>query len=118
MLVFMEAVMRPFLLKSVVLLILMNRLLKRCVRRGRNVITCFDPHGACGFRALKEGLKPGETGVFPETAHPAKFLDTVEGIIGESVEMPAKLKAFMQGEKQSLSMTKEFADFKSYLLSL
>ena len=39
--IFMEAVMRPFLLKSVVLLILMNRLLKRCVRRGRNVITCL-----------------------------------------------------------------------------
>ena len=78
----------------------------------------LDPHGACGFRALKEGLKPGETGVFLETAHPAKFLENVEGIIGESVEIPAKLKAFMQGEKQSLSMTKEFADFKSYLLSL
>ena len=78
----------------------------------------LDPHGACGFRALKEGLKPGETGVFLETAHPAKFLETVEGIIGETVEIPAKLKAFMQGEKQSLSMTKEFADFKNYLLSL
>ena len=78
----------------------------------------LDPHGACGFRALKEGLKSGETGVFLETAHPAKFLETVEGIIGETVEIPAKLKAFMQGEKQSLSMTKEFADFKSYLLSL
>ena len=78
----------------------------------------LDPHGACGFRALKEGLKPGETGVFLETAHPAKFLETVEDIIGETVEIPAKLKAFMQGEKQSLSMTKEFADFKSYLLSL
>lgn len=46
----------------------------------------LDPHGACGFRALKEGLKPGETGVFLETAHPAKFLETVEGIIGETVE--------------------------------
>ena len=78
----------------------------------------LDPHGACGFRALKEGLKSGETGIFLETAHPAKFLETVEGIIGETVEIPAKLKAFMQGEKQSLSMTKEFADFKSYLLSL
>ena len=78
----------------------------------------LDPHGACGFRALKEGLKPDETGIFLETAHPAKFLETVEGIIGETVEIPAKLKAFMQGEKQSLSMTKEFADFKSYLLSL
>lgn len=78
----------------------------------------LDPHGACGFRALKEGLKPGETGIFLETAHPAKFVETVEGIIGETVEIPAKLKAFMQGEKQSLSMTKEFADFKKYLMSL
>ena len=76
----------------------------------------LDPHGACGFRALEEGLQPGETGVFLETAHPAKFLQTVEAIIGTEVEIPAKLRAFMKGEKQSLSMTKEFADFKSYLL--
>ena len=67
---------------------------------------------------LEEGLKEGETGVFLETAHPAKFLETVESIIGESVEIPAKLQEFMKGEKKSLLMTKEFADFKSYLLLL
>lgn len=78
----------------------------------------LDPHGACGYRALVEGLKEGETGVFLETAHPAKFLETVESIIGESVEIPAKLQEFMKGEKESLQMTKEFADFKNYLLSL
>lgn len=78
----------------------------------------LDPHGACGYRALEEGLQPGETGVFLETAHPAKFLDTVENIIGEKVEIPAKLQAFMKGRKQSLPMTKEFADFKAYLLGL
>ena len=78
----------------------------------------LDPHGACGYRALVEGLKEGETGVFLETAHPAKFLETVESIIGESVEIPAKLQEFMKGEKKSLQMTKEFVDFKSYLLSL
>ena len=76
----------------------------------------LDPHGACGYRALAEGLQPGEVGVFLETAHPAKFLDTVEGIIGDKVEIPAKLQAFMQGTKQSVPMTKEFADFKQYLL--
>lgn len=76
----------------------------------------LDPHGACGFRALEEGLQPGETGVFLETAHPAKFLDTVESIIGGKVEIPAKLQAFMKGQKQSLPMTKEFADFKAYLM--
>lgn len=78
----------------------------------------LDPHGACGFRALEEGLQPGETGVFLETAHPAKFLDTVESIIGEKVEIPAKLQAFMKGEKQSLPMTKVFADFKEYLMKV
>lgn len=76
----------------------------------------LDPHGACGYRALEEDLLPGETGVFLETAHPAKFLDTVKGIIGEAVEIPSKLKAFMQGEKKSLLMSKNFADFKAYLM--
>ena len=76
----------------------------------------LDPHGACGYRALAEGLQPGEVGVFLETAHPAKFLEIVEGIIGDKVEIPAKLQEFMKGTKQSVPMTKEFADFKQYLL--
>ena len=76
----------------------------------------LDPHGACGYRALAEGLQPGETGIFLETAHPAKFKDTVEKIIGESISIPAKLQAFMSGEKQSQPMSREFADFKKYLL--
>ena len=62
----------------------------------------LDPHGACGYRALSEGLSPSETGIFLETAHPAKFLETVEGIIGDKVEIPAKLQAFMKGTKQSV----------------
>jgi threonine synthase len=76
----------------------------------------LDPHGACGYRALSESLQPDETGVFLETAHPAKFLDTVQGITGQTVEIPAKLQAFMQGTKQSVEMSKDFASFKSYLL--
>lgn len=78
----------------------------------------LDPHGACGFRALKEGLKEGEVGIFLETAHPAKFLETVESIIENKVTIPAKLQEFMKGEKQSLPLSKEFADFKAYLLKL
>ena len=76
----------------------------------------LDPHGACGYEALKEGLKEGETGVFCETAHPAKFKDTVEPVIGASVEIPARLAAFMKGQKQSVEMSKNFADFKAFLL--
>ena len=78
----------------------------------------LDPHGACGYQALKEGLQAGEVGVFLETAHPAKFLETVENIIGEKVEIPAKLQEFMKGTKQSTPMTKDFASFKGYLMGV
>jgi threonine synthase len=77
----------------------------------------LDPHGACGMRALRELLAEGETGVFLETAHPAKFSDTVEGAIGASVVVPEKLKAFMAGKKQSVEMSKNFDDLKSYLMA-
>ncbi len=76
-----------------------------------------DPHGACGYRALKEGLKEGEVGVFLETAHPAKFKDIVDRILGGDIEIPAKLQAFMKGTKQSVPMSKDFADFKQFLMA-
>ncbi len=76
----------------------------------------LDPHGACGYKALQEGLKDGEVGVFLETAHPAKFKSTVDGIINGDIEIPAKLAAFMKGTKQSIAMTKDFADFKAFLM--
>ena len=76
----------------------------------------LDPHGACGYRALEEQLQPGEIGVFCETAHPAKFKEKVDDILGIDVEIPERLAAFMKGKKQSVPMTKDFADFKAYLL--
>jgi threonine synthase len=76
----------------------------------------MDPHGSVGYRALMELLQPGETGVFLETAHPAKFKETVEEIINDEVTIPAKLQEFMKGTKQSVQMSKDFADFKAYLL--
>ena len=76
----------------------------------------LDPHGACGYRALQEGLRDGEVGVFCETAHPAKFKEKVDNILGTDIEIPARLRAFMEGEKQSVAMSKDFTDFKSYLM--
>ena len=76
----------------------------------------LDPHGACGYQALVDGLQPGEIGVFCETAHPAKFKEKVDDILGIDVPIPDRLAAFMRGEKQSVPMTKTFTDFKAYLL--
>ena len=77
----------------------------------------LDPHGACGYRALKKSLHPGEVGVFCETAHPAKFKENVDRILGTDIEIPERLAAFMKGKKQSVQMSKDFADFKRFLMS-
>ena len=77
----------------------------------------LDPHGACGYQALKDLLKEGETGVFCETAHPAKFKEKVDAILSTDIEIPQRLQEFMKGTKQSVEMSKEFGDFKSFLLS-
>ena len=76
----------------------------------------LDPHGACGYQALKECLKAGEVGVFLETAHPAKFKEKVEAITGSEIAIPERLQAFMRGTKQSVELSKQFADFKDFLM--
>jgi len=91
-----------------------------------SLLACFnqtgyltDPHGAVAYRALKEDLQPDEVGIFLETAHPAKFTETVEEIVGKgNVPMPDRLQEFMKGEKRSVQMGREFAEFKKYLLSV
>ena len=87
--------------------------MRQCFQENHYIL---DPHGACGYRALSEQLQEGEIGIFCETAHPAKFKDTVEAVIGTTVDIPARLAAFMQGEKQSIPMSKDFPAFKQYLM--
>ena len=87
--------------------------MRRCYQETGYVL---DPHGACGYQALKDGLKPGEVGIFCETAHPAKFKEKVDAILSTDIEIPARLQAFMKGQKQSVPMTKNFQDFKAYLM--
>ena len=76
----------------------------------------LDPHGACGYQALKDLLKDGETGVFCETAHPAKFKEKVDEILSADIEIPQRLQEFMKGTKQSIPMSKDFKDFKEFLM--
>ena len=78
----------------------------------------LDPHGACGYRALQEGLREQETGIFLETAHPAKFKGVVDSICGGDVAIPEKLAAFMKGKKQSVEIGKDFEGFKKFLMEV
>lgn len=76
-----------------------------------------DPHGACGYESLNEFLGEGQLGVFLETAHPAKFAETMESILGQGVvELPEKLADFMKGNKKSIGLSKDFYSFKNFLV--
>ncbi len=86
--------------------------IRECHERNGYIL---DPHGACGFRALEDSLTDGETGLFCETAHPAKFKDTVEKAIGEELPIPERLAAFMKGEKKSVPLPKEYDALKNFL---
>ncbi len=60
---------------------------------------------------------PGHTGIFLETAHPAKFIESVEEVIGKAVEIPRRLADFGKREKQSRVISTEYGGFREYLLS-
>ncbi len=89
--------------------------MKKCYEQTGYVL---DPHGACGYQALKDNLKEGETGVFLETAHPAKFKEKVDAILSTDIDIPTRLADFMKGKKQSLEMAADFSAFKQFLLSV
>ena len=78
----------------------------------------LDPHGACAYLALKEGLQPGESGIFLATAHPAKFRETVEQCIDEPIRLPDALEAFMQQKKEVYTLSNDFNLFKKALINL
>jgi threonine synthase len=78
----------------------------------------LDPHGACGYQSLEDYLTPNQTGIFLETAHPAKFTETVEEIIGKgNVPLPEKLAEFMKGKKLNVELDKDYGSFKDFLIS-
>ncbi len=86
--------------------------MKQCLQLNHYML---DPHGACAYQALADTMKPGEAGIFVETAHPAKFTETVEKAVGSQPTMPQRLADFMKGTKQSISMPNDFHAFKQIL---
>lgn len=76
----------------------------------------LDPHGAVGYLGLKKHLETSrETGVFLETAHPAKFKATVEEAIGKKIEIPEYLQSCLEKEKKSIVLSNQYSALKKYL---
>ncbi|MBU4444707.1 threonine synthase [bacterium] len=86
----------------------------------KNTGYILDPHGAVGYLGLKKYLSQHSevnTGIFLETAHPAKFKDIVEPVIQDTVEIPKRLADFLNREIQSHTLSNQYTDFKEFLLS-
>lgn len=65
----------------------------------------LDPHGAVGYLGLKAYMKDNDVvGVFLETAHPAKFLDVVEPVINQKIEIPQRLQYYIEREKVAIEI--------------
>ncbi len=79
-----------------------------------------DPHGAVGYAALEQYLQqhPGSKGIFLETAHPVKFIDTVENSIGSKIALPGHIEKLVQQEKVSTLLPVSYEAVKDFLLSL
>ncbi|MFT6747798.1 MAG: threonine synthase [Glaciecola sp.] len=76
-----------------------------------------EPHGTIAYMALKEYQKNHDCqGIILETAHPAKFHDVVEPVIGQKVDIPARLQEYMKREKKALLIDNQFSSLKQYLL--
>ncbi|MEN8138565.1 MAG: threonine synthase [Bacteroidota bacterium] len=78
-----------------------------------------DPHGAVAYLGLSEAMndRKNTVGVFVETAHPAKFIETFTDSQKENLEIPERLSKFMNKEKSAIKMDNNFESFKKYLLS-
>jgi threonine synthase len=77
-----------------------------------------DPHGAVGFLGLERYLQAhnGDKGIFLETAHPVKFYDVVEPVIGETIPLPEAVNAIINKAKKATFIKAEYKQLKDFLL--
>ena len=89
--------------------------IKRLYEKSKYVL---DPHGATAYLGLKKYLlnNPNEIGVFLETAHPVKFLDTVENALNMKINIPKKILKLKKKNKSKIGI-KDYEQLKSFLLS-
>ena len=85
-----------------------------------NYVLC--PHTAVGYMAMDQFVDDNDlnpyyiNSVILATAHPVKFGDVVEPLIGEKVEIPERLESIINGKKKSINMSANFDIFKMWLM--
>ncbi|MCR9388230.1 threonine synthase [Vibrio metoecus] len=77
-----------------------------------------EPHGSIAYRVLEEQRQPQETGLFLCTAHPAKFKEVVDEILGTDIDLPAPLAKHAAMELLSQELNADFAALRALLVSV
>ena len=76
-----------------------------------------EPHAAVAYRALRDQLHPGEYGLFLGTAHPAKFKESVEAILGETLDLPKELAERADLPLLSHNLPADFAALRKLMMN-
>lgn len=77
-----------------------------------------EPHAAIAYRALRDQLKDGEFGLFIGTAHPAKFKESVEAILGQALPLPKALADRAELPLLSHDLPSDFSEMRKFLMAL
>ncbi|WP_233991020.1 threonine synthase [Pectobacterium brasiliense] len=77
-----------------------------------------EPHAAIAYRLLRDQLQAGEFGLFLGTAHPAKFKESVEDILGKELDLPEALAKRADLDLLSHNFPDDFAKLREFLMSL
>lgn len=76
-----------------------------------------EPHGAIAYKVLQNNLEEGDVGIFLCTAHPAKFKESVDSILGTDIDLPEALATRANLDILSDEMEADFAKLREYLLN-
>ncbi|MCW8107005.1 threonine synthase [Alteromonas ponticola] len=77
-----------------------------------------EPHAAVAYRALSHDLDENETGLFLATAHPAKFRETVENVLGQPISLPQALSEVASKDSLAETLPNEYQILKQHMIAL
>jgi threonine synthase len=78
----------------------------------------LEQHGAVGWAGLEEYLKTApdkKLAISLETAHPAKFPEEIQKLLGLNIPVPESMKNIDQREGSAVSITNDYEEFKNHL---
>lgn len=77
-----------------------------------------EPHAAISYRCLSKSLLDDEVGIFLGTAHPAKFRETVENVLGQQISLPEALATSSAKEAFSVDLENSYEALKTHMFSI